>query len=331
MKVGGRELRELEARWQLPAGQTGAPLDRALRERLGAVSWGEVRKLVRAGHVLVDGRVVTQADLRLGAGAELCIAARPSEHRKAAAAELPVTGAQKATSPRAPAERPLVLYADSQLVVVDKPAGISSVPYDETEMDTLDRRVARVLAERGSRAKLLTVHRLDKETSGVLVFARTHHALERLKSQFRFKTTERRYLAVAHGAVRAARLESSLVKDRGDGLRGSTKHPTLGRPARTDVTPLETLSGATLIACRLGTGRTHQIRIHLAEAGHPLVGERVYSRGYSGALLPAPRVLLHAEHLAFDHPTDQRRLSFDSPLPADFVEALAALRARALR
>jgi 23S rRNA pseudouridine1911/1915/1917 synthase len=137
---------------------------------------------------------------------------------------------------------------------------------------------------------------------------------------------ERRYVALAHGSVRAATHHSRLVKDRGDGRRGSTEHPELGRDSVTHVKPLEALAGATLVECRLETGRTHQIRIHLAESGHPLVGERVYGRSYRGERIEAPRLMLHAFELGFEHPTTGKPLHFEQPMPEDMERVVHALR-----
>jgi 23S rRNA pseudouridine1911/1915/1917 synthase len=176
------------------------------------------------------------------------------------------------------------------------------------------------------RGDLGVVHRIDKDTSGLLVFTRTHKAKRSLDEQLRQHTVERRYLAIAHGRVQAATLESHLVADRGDGVRGSTPDPRIGRNAITHVAPEEFLEGATLVSCRLQTGRTHQIRIHLAEAGHPLVGEKVYIRGLPGPFLPAPRQMLHAALLGFEHPVDGAHLRFEDPMPEDMRKVLASLR-----
>jgi len=218
-----------------------------------------------------------------------------------------------------------IVYVDTHVVVVHKPAGVSSVPF-ENERGTLDDLVERWLAARDGarRSPLGIVHRIDKETSGLLVFARTLAAKRELKNRFRFHDVDRRYWAVAHGSVRAATLSSRLVQDRGDGRRGSTDNPRLGRESITHVKPLRPLVGATLVECRLETGRTHQIRIHLAEAGHPLVGERVYSKGYRGTLLQAPRILLHAFELGFDHPATGKPLHFEAEMPSDMREWIAA-------
>jgi 23S rRNA pseudouridine1911/1915/1917 synthase len=161
------------------------------------------------------------------------------------------------------------------------------------------------------------------------VFARTLSALRALKNQFRFHTVHRRYRAIAHGALDDRTFSSRLVQDRGDGRRGSTHNPKLGRLAITHVKLLEALAGASLLECRLETGRTHQIRIHLSEAGHPLLGERVYNKGFRGVLLPAPRLMLHAMELGIRHPDTERELTFVQQLPDDMLAVLAALRAGA--
>jgi len=136
---------------------------------------------------------------------------------------------------------------------------------------------------------------------------------------------------VAHGQVRPSRIESRLIADRGDGLRGSTRRPHEGQTAVTHVEVVESLPAATLCRVRLETGRTHQIRIHLAEQGHPLVGETVYLRDYTRAgrrLLPSHRLLLHAATLGFDHPVTGEHLHFASELPPSFETELQQLRRR---
>jgi 23S rRNA pseudouridine1911/1915/1917 synthase len=178
------------------------------------------------------------------------------------------------------------------------------------------------------------VHRLDRETSGLMVFTRSARAKRALAAQFRAHDVDRAYLAIAHGTVPPGKIETDLVLDRGDGLRGSHGHfrrasgpaPREARHAVTHVTPLEALRGATLVECRLETGRQHQIRIHLAELGHPLVGEPVYVRDYTAARIEAPRVMLHACVLGFIHPRSGARVSWRSDPPADFETVLASLR-----
>lgn len=153
--------------------------------------------------------------------------------------------------------------------------------------------------------------------------------------QFRKHTTQRRYLAIVEGHVEAQTIETRLVRDRGDGRRGSTDKPNVGKRAVTHVKPLEDLDGYTLIECRLETGRTHQIRIHLSELGHPLCGEKVYRKPLGGKPIPdrsgAPRLALHAASLGFQHPISGKPLYFESPLPKDLTKLLERLREAKLR
>jgi 23S rRNA pseudouridine1911/1915/1917 synthase len=167
-----------------------------------------------------------------------------------------------------------------------------------------------------------------------MVFARTAAAQRALAVQFKDHSVDRIYQAIVHGAMAARRIETQLVLDRGDGLRGSHGHfrrpkggpPADARRAVTHVTPIEELRGATLVECRLETGRQHQIRIHVSELGHPIVGERVYIRDYDGPKIDSPRPMLHAKVLGFVHPRTGERVSFEREAPADFEEMLERLR-----
>jgi 23S rRNA pseudouridine1911/1915/1917 synthase len=189
----------------------------------------------------------------------------------------------------------------------------------------------------GDDTTLGVVHRLDKDTSGLMVFARTAVALRLLASQFRAHDVDRVYQAIVHGIVSATRVETHLLLDRGDGLRGSHGHfrrprgdaPSDARRAVTHITPITRLEGATLVECRLETGRQHQIRIHMSELGHPLVGERVYIRDYQGVKIESPRVMLHAQALGFVHPRTAQRVLFQREAPADFQAMLERLRPNA--
>jgi 23S rRNA pseudouridine1911/1915/1917 synthase len=299
----------------VPAALEG-PVDRALRSLFGT-SWGKARGWIEDGKVRVGGALVTDVTARVAAGAEIVV---DEAARKPRAQEL--------------AEGDIV-HADAQIIVVAKPAGLSTIPYDGTEVDTLDARVRtwlerKRLVPRGQRPTLGIVHRLDKETSGLVVFTRTWLAKQSLGSQFRKHTVHRRYAAIAHGDVPTRTLRSFLLDDRGDGLRGSARgsgrKPKEGREAITHVTRLEALAGATFVACRLETGRTHQIRIHLSEAGHPLLGERVYVRGYRGPLIEAPRLMLHAAELGFVHPATEREMRWELPTPEDMLALIESLR-----
>ena len=297
--------------------QLAGPLDRAVRQLFGT-SWGTARGWIQAGKVRVAGAVVTQATARVAAGQTVEVDERASRPRPN---EL---------------EDARVVHVDAHVIVVDKPPGVSTVPYEEGETDTLEARVRGWLERkagkggRGGRPAVGVVHRLDKETSGLVVFTRSWMAKQDLAGQFRRHTVVRRYLAIAHGDVRSATHRTFLLEDRGDGLRGSARGRT-GKEAReavTHVERLEPLAGATLVACRLETGRTHQIRIHLSESGHPLLGEKVYVRGYRGPLLEAPRLMLHAAELGFVHPATKREVVWERPAPADVQAVLGRLRDR---
>jgi 23S rRNA pseudouridine1911/1915/1917 synthase len=155
-----------------------------------------------------------------------------------------------------------------------------------------------------------------------------------LAAQFRAHDIERIYHALAHGDVAESRIETYLTRDRGDGLRGSHERfratrgeaPAGAKKSVTYVRPIALLAGATFIECRLETGRQHQIRIHLAELGHPLLGEHVYKRDYKTAMIRCPRIMLHASKLAFTHPRSRERVSFESVPPDDFQEMIESLR-----
>jgi 23S rRNA pseudouridine1911/1915/1917 synthase len=291
------------------------PLDRVVRA-LHDVSWGRARSWIAAGKVRVCGVVVTDPTSRVSAGAEVAIDERARRPRSRGLADADV------------------IFVDAQVVVVAKPPGVSTVPYDDEESDTLDRRVRAWLERRGhvrsaGRPNLGVVHRLDKETSGLVVFTRTWLAKQKLASQFRLHSVHRRYLALAHGEVRRATIRSWLIEDRGDGLRGTARgvRPPGAREAVTHVEPVEMLQGATLVMCTLETGRTHQIRIHLSEAGHPLLGERVYVREFRGPRLEAPRLMLHAAELGFVHPVTDHPMMWHRPPPEDMNAVIERLRA----
>jgi 23S rRNA pseudouridine1911/1915/1917 synthase len=162
------------------------------------------------------------------------------------------------------------------------------------------------------------------------VFARTAIAERELGRQFRRHTVIRRYLAVVPGSVESRMICSHLVRDRGDGRRGSTNTRGLGKEAVTHVEVVEWLPGVTLVSCRLETGRTHQIRIHLAELGHPVCGEKVYNRRPGEQAVPdasgTPRLALHATELGFVHPATKQTMHWSMPLPPDLAEFVEKLR-----
>jgi 23S rRNA pseudouridine1911/1915/1917 synthase len=301
------------------SGQTVAAL---LRAHL-ALSLRGVRRLVRDGRILLNGGLCRDAGRRLAPGQRLEVRG-PAPHRP---------------PPRAMPAGPVIRHADAQVVVVDKPPGLTTVRHADEAAEfgaraqrylppTLADLLPELLGGRQSRVR--AVHRLDKETSGLVVFARTPEAERHLGRQFRAHTIERRYLALVRGRAAGGTIESALVRDRGDGRRGSTPQPGAGQRALTHVRVVEELGEYTLVECRLETGRTHQVRIHLGEAGTPLCGDHVYDRPPHGRPLPdnsgAARVALHAAWLGFEHPKTGKPMAWTAPLPGDMAELVERFR-----
>ncbi|MCA9055752.1 MAG: RluA family pseudouridine synthase [Planctomycetaceae bacterium] len=179
------------------------------------------------------------------------------------------------------------------------------------------------------------VHRLDRDTSGVMVFARNETAERDLVQQFKAHSIDRVYQAVVHGHPVAQTISRRLIRDRGDGLRGGTDSPIDGEDAVTHVRPLEDLGEYSLVECQLETGRTHQIRIHLSDAGHLVCGDPLYHRRLNAATIEdrsgAPRLSLHAARLAFDHPRTKERIDFQLELPEDLERFVRSLVRRGRR
>jgi 23S rRNA pseudouridine1911/1915/1917 synthase len=289
-----------------------------VREQTGA-AWSRARALCTEGRVTVDGQRCLDPASRVPPGAVVVVQEHAPKIR---------TG---------PLAQGAIVFSDRDLVVVDKPAGMLSVADEAGNKDTLAdhlRTLLRRIGGGGPDARLGVVHRLDKDTSGLMMFARTADAKRVLAAQFRAHEIDRVYHAIAHGDVAATRVDSYLVLDRGDGLRGSHGHfrrsaadpPSDARRSITHIAPIAALAGATLIECRLETGRQHQIRIHLAELGHPLVGERVYIRDYAGVKIESTRPMLHARTLGFVHPRTGERMVFEREPPDDFRAMIGMLR-----
>jgi 23S rRNA pseudouridine1911/1915/1917 synthase len=320
----------MKQQFTVPAEWAGATLAAALRYFLPGYSWKQVRRLVAGRRICLSGSLCLDAARRLQAGETIELLPR-------------------AAPPPPTAEELTIYYVDAHLVVVEKPAGLRTVPHPQerdwsarrkalhpTLVDLVARRLAASEAlrvpRRGRRVlpRLRVVHRLDKETSGLLVLARSVEAERGLGKQFQAHTILRRYLALVPGQVRSQRIISRLVRDRGDGRRGSTPLAGVGKEAITQIEVVERLPRHTLLACRLQTGRTHQIRIHLSELGHPVCGEKVYIRRLDGTPLPvcpeAPRLALHAAELGLVHPINGQWLHWQSPLPADLQAYLERLR-----
>lgn len=293
----------------------------AVRALQPGLSWRQAEALCRAGRVLVDGEPATDGARRLAEGAALSLL-------PAAPRTQPLLAADEA-----------IAYLDRDLVVARKPPGLLTVPWEEDDGSPSLAVALRELLQKLDRPRGLrhlpslgVVSRLDKASSGLVIFARnepTRQALERL---FAAHDLEREYLALAQGRPPEGLHRSYLADDRGDGRRGSVRRgaqeeggaqrgrrPGKVREALTEVRVLETRGPVSLLACRLQTGRKHQIRIHLAEAGCPILGETVYVRDHPAPRLAAPRLMLHAWRLALRHPASGRMLRLEDPMPADMA------------
>ena len=339
--------------------ESGKTLAAVLKRRY-SLSWSQAKRLVEGRHIRVAGHIETDVARRLKFGKPVSIDAGAVEIRKPPGArpkdkevgrpgdketKKPPRAMAKAGAVRKAQPLPIgqeaLVYVDEAVVVVNKPAGLTTMRHEEEAAEFgehgrrfLTKTLAGMLpALLGSPTRPVTaVHRLDRDTSGLVVFARTPAAGEHLAAQFRKHTVDRRYLALTRGVPKPGRVESVLVPDRGDGRRGSSRRPTAagGKKAVTRVKVVEELGAFALVECRLETGRTHQVRIHLGEAGTPLCGEQVYDREVnrkpppdtSGAALP----MLHAGRLGFRHPETGDEMAWEAPPPADFQGLLAALR-----
>lgn len=306
------------------AESASATLAAFLRQCLPGRSWSEVRRLIESRHVRIGRDICVDAARRVKEGESIELSRRP------------------AAKPRPPEDR-MIRYLDEHVVVAEKPSGINTVRHPAEREWTLERRMKSptledvlpplMEAREGKKPRRLrVVQRLDKETSGLVVFARTPVAERELGRQFHRHTVMRRYLAVVPGFVPAQRIATRMVRDRGDGRRGSTREPDEGKEAITHVEVVERFRGYTLLSCQLETGRTHQIRIHLAELGHPVCGDPVYHQKASGEVREdksnAPRLALHAAELGFTHPVTKEDLHWSMPLPHDLERFVSKLRGK---
>jgi 23S rRNA pseudouridine1911/1915/1917 synthase len=314
----------------IAADHAGKTLAAVLRHMQPGQSWGEVRKAVAHRHVTVNAELCLDPARRLKEGDVIELRARPARLPEAFTGDL------------------VVRHLDEHVVVVEKPAGINTVrhpaeqDWDRRRRDlspTLEDRLQKAIAARlrappRALPRLRKVHRLDKLTSGLLVFARSALAERELGRQFHAHTVMRHYTTVVPGRPAPQAIQTWLVRDRGDGRRGSSPVEGHGKLAVTHIFAVAPLGQFSIVSCRLETGRTHQIRIHLAELGHPVCGDPVYHIRPDGTVLPdrsgAPRLALHAADLGFDHPASGDHLHWTMPLPTDlqgFIQRLGVSQA----
>jgi 23S rRNA pseudouridine1911/1915/1917 synthase len=287
----------------VPAEQHGERLDKAIVAFVPEFSRSHLQQLVRAGDVAVDGTPATSPAQRVRAGQRIAVRLQPTaESRAYVAEELPLD----------------IVYEDRDIVVVDKAAGLVVHPAAGNWSGTL---LNALLARDPASAALPRagiVHRLDKDTSGLMVVGRTLVAVTALVRAIAAREVQRRYLAIAHGTPPAERWSVDAPIGRDPRTRTKMAVVAHGKPARTDFERIAVHERIAALRCTLHSGRTHQIRVHLAHAAMPLVGDRLYG---GATALGIGRQALHANELAFVHPVSGEALAFRSEPPSDFAHA----------
>jgi 23S rRNA pseudouridine1911/1915/1917 synthase len=300
----------------------GARLDRALAAVLSTLSRERIKALILAGQVFSgQGRCVTDPSSKVQPGQRFTISLPAPVASNAQAQDIPL----------------VVVYEDDALIVIDKPAGLVVHPAagnpDGTLVNAILHHCGGSLSGIGGVTRPGIVHRIDKDTSGLLVVAKTDSAHEGLAEQFKDHSIIRRYAAIVGGlpSPPSGKIDTWIGRSDRDRKKMAVQREGRGKRALTHYTTREVLKGAALIECRLETGRTHQVRVHMAHIGHALLGDPVYGRAKKSFktlldLLHFDRQALHAERLGFIHPITQEKLDFVSPMPADMQELLSQLR-----
>jgi len=299
------------------AGDTLERADLFISQRLG-ITRSQAGRMIREGLVMLEG-AKPKPGLGIKVGDQLTVEMIEKVSDELIAEDIPVE----------------LLYNDPHIVVVNKPSGLVVYPAaghpSGTLMNALKARLDS-LATVGGPLRPGVVHRLDKDTSGVMVVAITDSAYYSLVEQFRARVTERTYLALVHGTPKGGEgvVDAPIGRAKRDRKKMSTR-TSMAKEARTHWRVMEQYPGASLIEARLDTGRTHQIRVHMSSIGHPVLGDSTYGKKMrienKGAVLRFSRQMLHASSLGFEHPDTGERMSFEAPLPADMQMARNSLAA----
>jgi 23S rRNA pseudouridine1911/1915/1917 synthase len=299
--------------------QHGLRLDKALADLLPELSRERLKSLIVEGQVTAQGRALNPS-MKVMAGQAFAITLPPPEEAEAVAQDIPLN----------------IVHEDADLMVIDKPAGLVVHPaagnLDGTLVNALLHHCRGQLSGIGGVARPGIVHRIDKDTSGLLVVAKSDKAHEGLAQQFKAHSIDRLYAAIVYGIPQpgAGTIDTWIGRSDSDRKKMAVHREGRGKHAITHYRVLDRLRGAALVECRLETGRTHQVRVHMAHLGHPLIGDPVYGRdrkGFKSILetLGFKRQALHAKRLGFIHPVTGQNLSFDSALPIDMQELLSEL------
>lgn len=303
--------------------QSGMRLDRALADLHPDISRERLKALILSGHVESVGGApgALNPSMKVTAGEIFAVSIPPIAAAEAAPQDIPL----------------VIVHEDADLIVIDKPAGLVVHPaagnLDGTLVNALLHHCRGELSGIGGVSRPGIVHRIDKDTSGLLVVAKSDRAHEGLARQFQEHSIERLYAAIVYGVPTpaAGTIDTWIGRSDADRKKMAVHREGRGKHAVTHYRSVERLYGTTLIECRLETGRTHQVRVHMAHSGHPLIGDQVYGRDRKGfkSILETvgfKRQALHAKQLGFIHPVNGETLRFESPLPADMQELLSQLR-----
>lgn len=294
-------------------GAAGQRLDHYLAAALPDFSRSRLQAWIRAGRVAVSGSAA-KASFVLRGGEEIVVTPASLPPLRAFAEDLPLE----------------VVYEDPAAIVVDKPSGMvvhmGAGNHAGTLVNALLHRFG-ALSSEGGEERPGIVHRIDRETSGLLVVARTDTAHRALAAQFAARTVDKEYLALVHGVLPldSGRIDKPIARDPNNRLRMTTRLAQ-GRAALTEYSVLRRYERCTYISVKILTGRTHQIRVHMSSLGHPLVGDRLYGAPPNVPGIPAlERFFLHSHRLAFTSPATAERVSLEAPLPPQLEAVLAAL------
>lgn len=296
-------------------------LDRALAAALPNLSRARIQALAAEGHLEIGGATVSNLSSKKYAGKAFKLHIPPARADKAEPQDLPIN----------------IVYEDDALIIIDKAPGMVVHPspghYDGTLVNALLFHCSGRLSGIGGVARPGIVHRIDRDTSGLLVAAKTDHAHEGLAKLFAAHDIERKYLSITNGipAPPAGRIETQIGRSPRDRKKMAVLDEGQGKHAITHYRMLEQLNGAALVECQLETGRTHQVRVHMAHIGHALIGDPVYSNRQKTVLIGVnrskfARQALHAAVLGFIHPVTGKKMRFESNIPDDMQELLIMKR-----
>ncbi|HEX6783864.1 MAG TPA: RluA family pseudouridine synthase [Sphingomicrobium sp.] len=305
---------------RLEPAHAGWRLDRALAAVVPTLSRERLKGLIRSGAVEAEGKALRDPAVKVRGEEALRVAVPEPKLAHNEAQAIPL----------------IIVFEDEHLLVVEKPAGLVVHPaagnFDGTLVNALLHHCGGSLSGIGGVARPGIVHRIDKDTSGLLVVAKTDVAHEGLAKQFAAHSIDRRYLAIVNGVPKSseATVDAPLARSSTNRKKIAIVEGSRGKRAVTHWKRLQVLRDSALVECRLETGRTHQVRVHMASIGHPLLGDPVYGRSSKthGNILKElqfQRQALHAAELGFTHPVTKSRLSFSSPMPPDMQELFNAL------